>query len=275
MSRERSSISSIRNPTRPGRADVDRSADRQLRGQPGAAAHDNQFDVRVDHALSGANRAFVRYSLQDAWRADSARPAEWRRRHRRRHLRRQRAERGHQRHARLRTPLAQRAPDRMERDRHRLRAGSAPDRTSPSSWVSPGSTATSRPAGWSPCCSPRRTCATIGSGGTGTANTSALQVTDSVTHLRGRHTFKVGGSLILRRRHVYFSDSPLGLFGHNTNVTSSCAGQTPAARRTRTPGFRSPASCSAILPLQSRGAGGAVHRAPPGDAPRICRTTSG
>ena len=29
---------------------------------------DHQFDVRLDHALSIANRAFVRYSLQDAWR---------------------------------------------------------------------------------------------------------------------------------------------------------------------------------------------------------------
>ena len=29
---------------------------------------DDQFDVRIDHAFSEANRAFVRYSLQDAWR---------------------------------------------------------------------------------------------------------------------------------------------------------------------------------------------------------------
>jgi Carboxypeptidase regulatory-like domain len=64
----------------------------------------------------------------------------------------------------------------------------------------------------------------VGSGGTGTANTSAFQVTDSVTHVRGRHTLKVGASWILRTRHIYFSDLPLGLFAHTPNVTSSCAG---------------------------------------------------
>ena len=46
-----------------------------------------------------------------------------------------------------------------------------------------------------------------------TANTSAFQVTDSLTHIRGRHTLKAGGSLILRKRVVYFSDNPVGLFG--------------------------------------------------------------
>jgi TonB dependent receptor len=68
----------------------------------------------------------------------------------------------------------------------------------------------------------------VGSGGgPGTANTSAFQVTDSLTHVRGRHTLKAGGSLILRKRNVYFSDIPLGLFAHNTNVTSNCAGKPP------------------------------------------------
>jgi hypothetical protein len=79
--------------------------------------------------------------------------------------------------------------------------------------------------------------ATVGAGGTGTANTSAFQVNDNVVHLRGRHTFKAGGSLILRRRFVYFSDNPLGFFGHNTNVTSSCAGQSPACTPNPTTGF--------------------------------------
>ena len=35
---------------------------------PAQRRDDNQFDVRVDHAVTGANRAFVRYSLQKAWR---------------------------------------------------------------------------------------------------------------------------------------------------------------------------------------------------------------
>jgi hypothetical protein len=78
----------------------------------------------------------------------------------------------------------------------------------------------------------------IGSGGgPGTANTSALQVTESLTHVRGRHMLKAGASLILRRRHVYFSDAALGMFGHNTDVTSSCAGRAPACRPDPTSGF--------------------------------------
>jgi hypothetical protein len=78
----------------------------------------------------------------------------------------------------------------------------------------------------------------IGSGGgPGTANTSALQVTESLTHVRGSHMLKAGGSLILRRRHVYFSDAGLGLFGHNTSVTSNCAGRTPACRPDPNSGF--------------------------------------
>ena len=35
---------------------------------PEQRRRDDQFDVRVDHAFSAANRAFLRYSLQDAWR---------------------------------------------------------------------------------------------------------------------------------------------------------------------------------------------------------------
>jgi Carboxypeptidase regulatory-like domain len=35
---------------------------------PEQRRNDDQFDVRLDHAISQANRAFVRYSFQDAWR---------------------------------------------------------------------------------------------------------------------------------------------------------------------------------------------------------------
>ena len=89
----------------------------------------------------------------------------------------------------------------------------------------------------------------VGSGGgPGTANTSAWQITDSVTHLRGRQTFKAGGSLILRKRHVDFSDNPLGLFGHNTNFTSNCAGRTSGCTIDANTGF-SFASFMLGLPL--------------------------
>jgi hypothetical protein len=78
----------------------------------------------------------------------------------------------------------------------------------------------------------------VGSGGgPGMANTSALQITDSVVHVRGRHTFKAGGSLIVRKRHVYFSDAPLGLFGFNPNFTSNCAGRTSGCTVDQNSGF--------------------------------------
>jgi hypothetical protein len=77
----------------------------------------------------------------------------------------------------------------------------------------------------------------VGSGGSGTVNTSAFQVTDSVTSVHGRHTLKAGGSLILRKRHIYFSDIALGLYAHRSDMTSSCAGSAPGCVPASNTGF--------------------------------------
>ncbi|WP_162271363.1 TonB-dependent receptor [Luteitalea pratensis] len=53
---------------------------------------------------------------------------------------------------------------------------------------------------------------------------SALQLTDSVTHVRGRHTVKSGASLILRKR-IVDTSGQIGLFAFNSSLTSSCAGR--------------------------------------------------
>jgi hypothetical protein len=61
---------------------------------------------------------------------------------------------------------------------------------------------------------------------------TALQFTDSVTYVRGRHSVKSGASLVLRQR-IVDTSGQIGQFGFNSNVTSSCAGRqgvcTPAS----------------------------------------------
>ena len=181
--------------------------------------------------------------------AYSARASQRRRRHHpRRHLRDQREQHRVQRYAYLRPPLAQRAADRMERDRHRVRkVGNGQDIAE--QLGIPGINHDAQTSGMVTIAFATNDMRSVGSGGgPGTANTSAWQITDSVTHLRGRQTFKAGGSLILRKRDVYFSDNPLGLFGHNTNFTSNCAGRTSGCTIDANTGF-SFASFMLGLPL--------------------------
>jgi Carboxypeptidase regulatory-like domain len=203
---------------------------------PAQRRDDNQFDIRVDHAITGANRAFVRYSLQDAWReippalpnGDAGTSA---------------------------GTYDVRAQSVAINDTHvfgprwlnEYRAGwSAIDigyarfgsgQNTAEQIGIPGINLDPRTSGMVSMLFATNDMAAIGGGGTGTANTSAFQMNDNVVHLHGRHTFKAGGSLILRKRFVYFSDSPLGFFGHNTNVTSSCAGQSAACTPNPSTGY--------------------------------------
>lgn len=55
-------------------------------------------------------------------------------------------------------------------------------------------------------------------------NLGALQLFDNVTHIRGRHTFKAGGSVIFRSREVLNADTLTGEFYFSQNQTSNCAG---------------------------------------------------
>jgi hypothetical protein len=56
-------------------------------------------------------------------------------------------------------------------------------------------------------------------------NLGNLQIFDNITHVRGRHTFKLGGSVTLRSREVLNADTIVGQFFFSQNQTSNCAGQ--------------------------------------------------
>jgi hypothetical protein len=55
-------------------------------------------------------------------------------------------------------------------------------------------------------------------------NLGNLQLFDNVTHIRGRHTFKAGGSVTFRSREVLNADTIVGQFFFSRNQTSNCAG---------------------------------------------------
>ena len=199
---------------------------------------DHQFDARIDHAVGSANRAFLRYSLQDAHReippalpkGDGASSGSG--------------------------TFDVEAQSIAINDTHifgprwlnELRIGwSAIDlgfarvgsgQNVAESLGIPGINRNPQTTGMVGIFYATQDMRAVGSGGgPGTANTSAFQVTDSVTHVRGRHTLKSGGSLILRKRDIYFSDNPLGLFAFGTQVTSNCAGGPAGCGADPTSGF--------------------------------------
>jgi hypothetical protein len=55
-------------------------------------------------------------------------------------------------------------------------------------------------------------------------NLGNLQLFDNITHIRNRHTFKAGGSVTLRSREVLNADNIVGQFFFSQNQTSNCAG---------------------------------------------------
>jgi hypothetical protein len=198
---------------------------------------DNQFDVRIDHAIGVANRAFARYSLQNATRE-------------------------------IPPALPNGDGGTTGAGTYDVDAQSVAvndTHTFGSRWLNelrvgwstidlgfvrygfgqntaeqlgiPGINLDPRTSGMVNIVFATPDMRPVGSGGTGTANTSAFQVTDSVTHVRGPHTLKAGASWIKRKRVVYFSDNPLGLFGHSPNVTSSCAGAIGACTADPNSGF--------------------------------------
>jgi hypothetical protein len=56
-------------------------------------------------------------------------------------------------------------------------------------------------------------------------NLGNLQILDNVTHIRGAHTFKAGGSVTLRSREILNADNIVGQFFFNNAQTSNCAGR--------------------------------------------------
>ncbi len=64
-----------------------------------------------------------------------------------------------------------------------------------------------------------------------------FQFFDNVTHTRGAHTIKVGGSYTKRRRNIFNVDSIVGNFNFNQNLTSNCAGIASGCSQNATSGF--------------------------------------
>jgi hypothetical protein len=56
-------------------------------------------------------------------------------------------------------------------------------------------------------------------------NQNDFQVFDNVTWIKGNHTVKSGGSITFRSREVLNADTIVGTFNFNNNMTSNCAGQ--------------------------------------------------
>ncbi len=78
---------------------------------------------------------------------------------------------------------------------------------------------------------------TLGSGQPIATNLGSLQVLDNVTHIRGRHTWKAGASAIFRSREILNADNINGQFVFNSSLTSNCAGQTAPCRQDAGTGF--------------------------------------
>jgi hypothetical protein len=68
-------------------------------------------------------------------------------------------------------------------------------------------------------------------------NQNDFQIFDNVTWIKGRHTLKTGGSLTLRSREVLNADNIVGQFQFNNNQTSNCAGKPNTCTLDATTGF--------------------------------------
>src|SRR6185295_17458401 len=68
-------------------------------------------------------------------------------------------------------------------------------------------------------------------------NLGNLQIFDNITHIRDRHTFKGGGSVIFRSREVLNADTMVGEFYFNNAQTSNCAGLASGCQVNANTGF--------------------------------------
>ncbi len=93
----------------------------------------------------------------------------------------------------------------------------------------------------------------LGTGQRLITNLGTLQVFDSMTHIRGRHTFKAGASATFRSREILNADSPLGRFIFSQNLTSNCAGQPSCPRLDQSSGFDVASFLLGYTSLKTRG----------------------
>ncbi len=68
-------------------------------------------------------------------------------------------------------------------------------------------------------------------------NQNDFQIFDNVTWIKGKHTIKSGGSVTLRSREILNADSITGVFNFNNNMTSNCAGQAAGCSVNSATGF--------------------------------------
>ena len=202
---------------------------------PDLERQDDQFDVRIDHALSDANRFFVRYSFQKSHRflppslprgdggvaGDSDITAQsvafndthsfgprW--------LNELRV--GYSRFALDGVPIGY--GENLAQQMGIPNVNLSPYTSGMSAIVFAGGGMR-----------------TLGSGQPITTNLGSMQVLDNVTHIRGRHTWKAGASAIFRSREILNADNINGQFVFNSSLTSNCAGQTAPCRQDAGTGF--------------------------------------
>jgi len=68
-------------------------------------------------------------------------------------------------------------------------------------------------------------------------NQNDFQIFDNATWIKGRHTLKTGGSITWRSREILNADSIVGVFNFNNNMTSNCAGQAAGCTVNSATGF--------------------------------------
>jgi hypothetical protein len=68
-------------------------------------------------------------------------------------------------------------------------------------------------------------------------NQNDFQFYDNATYVRGSHTFKAGGTLTLRSREILNADTIVGQFNFNNNQTSNCGGITTGCNLNANTGF--------------------------------------
>ncbi len=192
---------------------------------PKQEREDDQFDVKVDHALNEANRFFVRYSFQKSHRflpaslprgdgfanGDSTITAQ--------------------------SVVVNDTHSFGPRWLNELRAGYSSfsllgvPRGSGENLAQqmgiPNVNFNQFTSGMSSIVFQQQGSRSLGSGQPLVTNLRTLQLLDDVTHIRGRHTVKAGASLTLRSREILNSDSILGTFVFGQQQTSNCAGQAP------------------------------------------------
>jgi hypothetical protein len=68
-------------------------------------------------------------------------------------------------------------------------------------------------------------------------NQNDFQIFDNVTWIKGKHTIKSGGSATFRSREILNADTIVGVFNFNNNMTSNCAGQAAGCTVNTSTGF--------------------------------------